>query len=72
MAKITVEDCLNVVPNRFELTVMAANRTRELLKGAFAIIDVKAGEKPAVTALREISSGKFTKEKLNQLKFVRK
>lgn len=72
MAKITVEDCLEVVPNRFELTLMAANRTRELLKGATAIIDVKVGEKPAVTALREIASGKFTKEKLNQLRFVRK
>lgn len=72
MAKITIEDCLTVIPNRFELTVVAANRARELSKGHAAIIPVKVGEKPTVTALREIASGKFSKEKLQQLKFVRK
>ena len=45
MAKITVEDCLEVVPNRFELILIAANRARELEKGEPAIIKVKNGEK---------------------------
>ena len=67
MAKITMEDCLEVVPNRFNLTIMASNRARELLKGEKAVIDVRDGEKPNVTALREIASGRFTQEKLNQL-----
>ena len=67
MAKITMEDCLEVVPNRFNLTIMAANRARELLRGEKAVIEVREGEKPSVTALREIASGRFTQEKLDQL-----
>lgn len=70
MAKITVEDCLEVIPNRFELILIAANRARELEKGEPAIIKVKNGEKPTVTALREIATGQFTDEKIKQLKQV--
>lgn len=72
MAKITIEDCLEVIENRFELTLVAANRARELTKGHTPIVPVKAGEKTTVTALREIASGKFSKEKLQQLRFVRR
>lgn len=71
MAKITIEDCLEIIPNRFELTIIAANRARELTKGHASIIPVKVGEKPTVTALREIASGKFPQEKLNRLKIAR-
>lgn len=71
MARITIEDCLAVIPNRFELTMIASNRARELTKGHAAIIPVKAGEKPSVIALREIASGKFSQDKLDKLKFVR-
>ncbi len=70
MAKITVEDCLEVVPNRFELILIATNRARELEKGEPAIIKVKNGEKHTVTALREVASGRFSEEKIKQLKQV--
>lgn len=72
MARITVEDCLKIVPNRFELILMASNRARELQEGEPAIIKVKNPEKSTVMALREIASGNFTEEKLKQLKKIQK
>ncbi len=55
MARVTVEDCLEQIPGRFALVVIAARRTRQLLKGAEP--RVKRKNKAAVTALREIASG---------------
>lgn len=55
MARVTVEDCLEKIPSRFALVIIAARRTRQLLKGAETRITRKNRE--AVTALREISSG---------------
>ena len=59
MARITVEDCLEAVPNRFSLVLVAAERTKQLLKGAHALIDNDADNKEVVTALREIAADKF-------------
>jgi DNA-directed RNA polymerase subunit omega len=56
MARVTVEDCLEREENRFALVVLAAQRTRQLMKGASPLVQVK--NKSAVTALREIASGK--------------
>ena len=57
MARITVEDCLDVVNNRFELVVMASKRARQLAKGAEATIDnSEHDDKPTVLALREIAA----------------
>lgn len=56
MARVTVEDCLEKVNNRFALVILAAERARQLAKGAKAL--VKCDNKPAVTALREIAEGK--------------
>ena len=56
MARVTVEDCLEKVGNRFALVILAAERARQLAKGAKAL--VKCDNKPAVTALREIAEGK--------------
>ncbi|MFT3766745.1 MAG: DNA-directed RNA polymerase subunit omega [Minicystis sp.] len=56
MARVTVEDCLEREENRFALVVLAANRTRQIMRGSEAL--VKAKNKPAVTALREIAAGK--------------
>lgn len=53
MARITVEDCVTVVPNRFELCLVASNRAKSILSGAGTSLDRK--EKPAVIALREIA-----------------
>jgi DNA-directed RNA polymerase subunit omega len=55
MARVTVEDCLAKVPNRFALVVLAAERARQLARGASAQVD--CDNKPAVTALREIAAG---------------
>jgi|SRR5450759_249484 DNA-directed RNA polymerase subunit omega len=57
MARITVEDCLKVVDNRFELVLMATKRARQLEKGAAATVD-EENDKPTVLALREIAEGK--------------
>lgn len=57
MARITVEDCLDVVNNRFELVVMASKRARQLAKGAEPTLDNSEHEdKPTVLALREIAA----------------
>jgi len=56
MARVTVEDCLEHEENRFALVVIAARRTRQLMKGAPALVASK--NRPAVTALREIAARK--------------
>ena len=56
MARVTVEDCLEQEENRFALVVLAAARTRQMMKGAAPL--VRAKNKPAVTSLREIAAGK--------------
>lgn len=58
MARITVEDCLDVVPNRFELIILAARRARQLHAGVEPMIDNTDNDKPTVLALREIAEGK--------------
>jgi DNA-directed RNA polymerase subunit omega len=58
MARITVEDCLNNVGNRFELVLLGARRAKQLLKGARPL--VASDNKEVVTALREIASGDVT------------
>ena len=56
MARVTVEDCLEREENRFALVVLAALRTRQLMKGSEAMVKTK--NKPSVTSLREIAAGK--------------
>ncbi|MCK5254869.1 MAG: DNA-directed RNA polymerase subunit omega [Deltaproteobacteria bacterium] len=58
MARITVEDCLEKVENRFELVVLAGKRTKQLLKGSTPLI--KSDNKDGVIALREIAAGKVS------------
>lgn len=53
MARVTVEDCLENIPNRFALVVLAAERSRQLARGAEPLLE--CDNKPAVTALREIA-----------------
>jgi DNA-directed RNA polymerase subunit omega len=62
MARITVEDCLRQVPNRFLLVMIAAKRTKQLYKGAQPLIENKAGNKKVVLALREIAAGRIEYE----------
>jgi DNA-directed RNA polymerase subunit omega len=61
MARISVEDCLKKVPNRFGLVQLAAIRTKQLLKGSKP--RVQTDNKEIVCALREIAAGKVTPAK---------
>ena len=56
MARITIEDCVEKVPNRFHLVQMAAIRAKQLKRGAQALVGGDAN-KEVVTALREIAAG---------------
>ncbi len=56
MARVTIEDCLQKVPNRFALVHLGAARVRQLYKGAPVLIE-RVRNKEIVTALREIASG---------------
>ena len=55
MARITVEDCLEKVPNRFELVLLSSKRAKQLLKGARPLVETD--NKDIVTSLREIAAG---------------
>lgn len=57
MARITVEDCLEQVPNRFTLVLVTAERTKQLMKGQKSLLDDDRVNKEIVTALREVASG---------------
>ncbi len=64
MARVTVEDCLEQVENRFVLVHLAAERARQLKKGALPLNDRK--NKEVVLSLREIASGQITQDNLKQ------
>lgn len=55
MARVSIEDCLDYIENRFALVAVASHRTRELMKGKAPLLRTK--NKEAVTALREIAEG---------------
>jgi DNA-directed RNA polymerase subunit omega len=65
MARITVEDCLFQFQNRFELTLAATYRARQLAAGNTPLVDAER-DKPTVIALREIAAGKIGREMLNR------
>lgn len=65
MARITVEDCLQKIPNRFQLVLAATYRARMLSQGHSPKVDSK--NKPGVTALREIASGDVGLEMLRKV-----
>jgi DNA-directed RNA polymerase subunit omega len=56
MARITVEDCLDKIPNRFELVLLSSKRAKQLLKGARPLVETD--NKDIVTSLREVAAGK--------------
>ena len=59
MARITVEDCLEHVDNRFDLVLLATKRARQLANGVESLLPVE-NDKPTVLALREIAAGKIS------------
>ncbi|NKB47059.1 MAG: DNA-directed RNA polymerase subunit omega [Legionellales bacterium] len=67
MARITVEDCLGEVDNRFELVMLAGQRARQLATTPIEPMVNWENDKPTVVALREIADGLVTKDNINQL-----
>lgn len=63
MARITVEDCLQTVDNRFELVLTATKRARQIGHGAEALVE-EENDKPTVIALREIADGLIDSERI--------
>lgn len=66
MARITVDDCLERIPNRFQLTLAAAYRARQVANGSEPLVNHAGKDKPTVVALREIAAGKVGLEILNR------
>ena len=65
MARITVEDCLKVVDNRFELVLMASKRARQLANGLEATVEAE-NDKPTVLALREIAERRINMQMVDE------
>ena len=65
MARITVDDCMKLISNRFELTLAATYRARQLTNGATPLVEPDR-DKVTVIALREIAAGKVGNEMLNR------
>lgn len=65
MARITVEDCIEKIPNRFELVLVATRRARQIALGSPLLIR-RGKDKPTVIALREIAEGKVDKTILDE------
>ncbi len=66
MARVTVEDCLFAVDNRFDLVLIASRRARQIAMGAHALVDPE-NDKPTVVALREIAAGLMNLEILDEI-----
>jgi DNA-directed RNA polymerase subunit omega len=64
MARITVEDCLDRIDNRFEMVLTATKRARQISNGADPLVE-EENDKPTVIALREIADGLVDPESVN-------
>ena len=65
MARITVEDCVEKIPNMFELVLVASKRARQLANGAEPMVEWE-NDKPTVVALREIAEGHINQSILGE------
>ena len=65
MARITVDDCLKIIPNRFDMSLAATYRARQIANGAQPMMEASR-DKPTVIALRELAAGKYGAEILSK------
>jgi DNA-directed RNA polymerase subunit omega len=65
MARVTVEDCVDKIPNRFELVLLAAHRARAITSGSALVVD-RDNDKNPVVSLREIASTKIKPDQLRE------
>lgn len=61
MARVTVEDCMKHIPNRFDMTLAATYRARQIAMGSTPQVEIDK-DKPTVLALRELAEGKYSAE----------
>lgn len=66
MARLTIEDCLEVVNNRYDMVMLAAKRARQIINGSDPMIE-EDNDKPTVIALREIAAGLVTPENIDTI-----
>lgn len=66
MARVTVEDCLEKIPNRFEMTLAAAHRARDIASGSTPKFENTKHHKPSVVALLEIADGLTDKSAIHR------
>ena len=71
MARLTVEDCLPLIGNRFDIVLVASRRARQLELGADPLVDAEK-DKPTVIALREIAAGLMNQEILDEIEAKQK
>ncbi len=65
MARVTVEDCMKHIPNRFQMTLAATYRARQIAMGSAPQVEAEK-DKPTVLALRELAEGKYGLEILHR------
>ena len=65
MARVTIDDCLKKIPNRFQMTLAATYRARQIANGATPMVEANR-DKPTVIALRELAQGLYGVEVLNR------
>ena len=65
MARVTVDDCMQAIPNRFQMTLAATYRARQIAAGASPMVEADR-DKPTVIALREMVLGMYGLEVLNR------
>jgi DNA-directed RNA polymerase subunit omega len=65
MARVTVDDCMKHIPNRFQMTLAATVRARQITMGSAPMVEVDR-DKATVLALRELAEGKYGLEILNR------
>ncbi len=66
MARLTIEDCLENVDNRYNLVILATKRARQIIFGAEPLIEENK-DKPTVIALREIAEGLITQHNIDEI-----
>lgn len=67
MARFTVSDCMETIENRYELTLCASIRARQLSRGAQSFLNDEENDKPNVIALREIAENKVNRKMLDHV-----
>ena len=65
MARVTVDDCIQNIPNRFQMSLAATYRARQITAGATPMVEIDR-DKPTVLALRELAQGLYGLEMLNR------